>query len=478
MIGFNDIITDPRGHRFMYAMFQNSIRAWAKQTTRYLRCIGERGESLVPYQFAELKKLHEDWETLLITDYIGLSTFKTVVKRGGEQVTLDNLESAYNEQRQEGGTLRYSPTMTIFIELSRTHYLIMHPSIVAESAKIATLSPQAAVAGNFTLLWTLERTEHFGDGYQHMSIDWKTPVMAFRQSDVVHCLLMMTEKLDQLPWSARGELEQVYRMVYTRNSVFFCDETTTDILDMPQMRTAGSTDPLVAPNVDYMVFCTIYFHAIRRRIFYSNVIKEAELPVLLPKNIVERVQKWFEDEVCSTFGSEEFEECYGKACEASYAFPGDLEWFKYRYPDVSPQTGPILECFRKELLKRYGTDYRVGKEAILAAVDLNSHSGHCARIFVVDAIDQYMRIRFNIPWRDGVVIKNDALEGKKDKLLRRGAPLMVQVFSRFMAYDNRRVYVTDSIYQAFAGWLALLRREYKSTLYGCPLGKLIKRLLG
>jgi len=228
------------------------------------------------------------------------------------------------------------------------------------------------------------------------------------------------------------------------------------------------------PNRHYLTFCSIYFHAIQRRIFYFDKVRKEKIDV--DKAMVKRVEEWISD-VVDSLGNEGFEDCYAKACEEAYNFPGDREWFKYRYPNLPAQTGPILDCFRKKYSERYYMDYRASKESVLGVIDQASHSGHAARIFVLNAIDQYMKTQFSIPWRDGLVIDNVSLEGSQIKLYRNKAPYLFQVFSRHWVYDRASVYPCDSIYESLAIWMYLLKYRYRSCAFGVSLERLISKIV-
>jgi hypothetical protein len=227
------------------------------------------------------------------------------------------------------------------------------------------------------------------------------------------------------------------------------------------------------PNRDYMIFCTIYFHALFRRIFYYELLDKA---AAVDGN-AKQIERWVSDEVCKALGAEGFEDCFQKSCEEAYAFPGDSEWFAYRYPNLPKQTGPILGCFRPEYAKKYYTDYRLSKEAVLAAVQQATHAGHCARLFVINAIDQYMKIHYGIPWKDGLVIANCGMEGSQTKLFRSDAPYLVQVFSRYSVYYKHTIYSSNCLYTTIATWMNILKLRFNSQIFErTDLRELIERL--
>jgi hypothetical protein len=432
----HDITTHVRGERYMLVELHRTLNSWGKTNARVLKALPK---PLVTVN--DLNVLHAKWLEQMIVDYYYFGSMRTF------------------------GNIRTCPAVQIFTELSRTHFILMYPHIVQENEQVAK---SGEYTDDLLISFRLELCNFMGE-----DSNWKTPVMMYTQQDVMNALLMLTEKLDQLPMAAVDELKHVLRVLYTRNSVFLCETSTEQILNVPNMRTAENN----MPNRDYLTFCTIYFHAIQRRIFYyEHVQKSDRLPAEVDEAMVERVRLWVAD-VVDSLGQEGFEDCYAKACEEAYNFPGDREWFKYRYPNLPAQTGPILDCFRKKYAERYYMDYRASKDSVLGVIDQASHSGSAARIFVLNAVDQYMKTQFSIPWRDGLVIDNNALEGNQVKLYRSKAPYLLQVFSRHWVYDKAAVYPCDSLYQSLAIWMYLLKYRYRSTVFGVSLDRLVKKIV-
>lgn len=412
---FDDIM---KNHRLgFFELFNKVLKPWACQNKFYLDRILDNRPLIIK---DEMKQTFEHNFESFIVDYNGWSS------KESKRVSVN-----------------------IFIELSRSNFLLNYNEIIAESDEIKKL--EGLPTKDYNVLWSMSKSKHFPDASN-------LAIMMYKQTDVINLLLLLTEKLDQLTFDSISELERILKLLWTRNAVFVCQVVEND---------SGMT------LIEYMTFCTIYFHAIFRRMFYYKLIPKGpniDLPF-------DNCKKWIRTEVCEGLGSEGFEDCYAKACEECYHFPGDLEWFKFRYPEMQAQTGPILDCFRKEMAKKYFTDYRSSMDSVLAVYNQPSHSGQCSRTFIINAIDQYMRMHFNIPWKDGVVIKNDGIEGSKHKLFRKSAPFIVQVYSRYSVYEDSKIYSSDDIYQTFTFWCLLLYRNYKSQLFGTDLGRLVKKIL-
>lgn len=434
------IFGDPRGHRIMFRDFYLKMNEWGNRNKRFLTNL-----SVVPACLDEIKRLHAEWLDSLISDYYSV---------WGQMRTF--------------GNIRASPAVHIFTELSRSHFLIMYQQLLRENewtVKEGRPNPEHLIS------FCMQQTEYFETTVRME--DWERPIMMYTQRQVMDLLLLLTEKLDQLPYAAEKELERILEALYTRNSVFLCETTTKEVLNVEGMTTTAEGG-CHHPNRHYLTFCTIYFHAIQRRLHHLHQIRRLELT--LPEGTELRVEKWVQ-ELTEALGPEGFDDCYSKACEEAYNFPGDREWFKYRYPDQPAQTGPILDCFRKDFAKRYFTEYRITKESVLAAVNQTSHTGQCARIYVLNAVDQYMKTHLKVPWRDGLVIENGVIESSQVKLYRSQAPYFLQLFSRYWVYDDSAVYPCDDIYKSLGIWLYLCKTRYKSSVFGISIAPLIDRIV-
>jgi hypothetical protein len=301
----------------------------------------------------------------------------------------------------------------------------------------------------------------------------------YSQNDIFDTVLFLTERIDELTCDEETieEFRTFVYALYTRNGALFCEATTADTLDMPNMRTPTTVKHLFVPNQDYMMFCTIYFNHLLRRLYYYDKLKENMGSVELPSGSVQRCKEWVKTSVLDSLGTEGFEDAYSSACEQCYHFPGDTQWFQYRYPARQPVTGPVLDCIRPVFAKRYFSDDRVTKDPILAAVDRCDHQGQCSRVFVLVALDQYMKTHYNASWRDAVVIDNEGIELSQFKLVKANAPCLLQLLSRYWVYDQARIYPCDNIYSAITTWMYILREKYNAALFGVSLATLTQLIL-
>lgn len=410
-----DILSHTFGREYGYYMFHQQIEEWADFLNTGL------------WEDGELEQIHELWLANLILEYQSWIGFIDVIP----------------------GTIRHFPGMDIFVELCRTYYYISLHEVESQKQQLDDAMFKTTLDETNIHCFKLSHTEHFNDD--------KTPILQYNQQQVMNCLLMLTEKLDQLPSTAVEETKKVLRLLYIRNAQFICDaEIQTEWVK-------NFYDPeLKCPNRDYLTFCTIYFVAIQRRIFYWDLMSSSKRTCILPEGAVERCQKWIAKEIYGPMTEENFDDLYKKTYEEeAYIFPGDLDWYTYRYPDQPNfQIGPIIECFRKEMASKYFSEYRISKEVLLDSVNQTSHTGHCARLFMINAIDQYISIVKGTVWKDALVINNRDLESATRELLREygvKVPYFVQIFSRYCVYDVGNIYVTDNFYECFVIWLSLIR---------------------
>lgn len=436
----DDILSDPVGHRRMYYKLHASLNDWSKRNLCLLQELTEKNE----FPFIEpLQNIYDKWFRIFISEYGLFGQMKVF------------------------GNIRTCPAVQIFTELSRTHFLLMYKRIFDETQEsLKRGHPEGLIA------YSMDKSEHYDGDF---GLDWKKPIITYTQQEIMNGLLMLTEKMDQMPLDAMDELKHILLLLYTRNSVLFCETNKDTILNVNGMIVPVSEGNYM-PNRDYFTFTTIYFHTIQRRVFFYDITQKCDLDSPLPKGSIERTEQWIE-EIAESLGSEGYEDCYSRSCEEAYVFPGDREWFCYRFPDMPIQTGPILDCFRKNYSRSYYSEYRTSKESVFAVVNQTSHAGHCARFFVLNCVDHYMRTQLNLPWRDGFVIENGAIEGTKIRLFRNHAPYMLQLCSRFWVYHNGKIIPRDNIFESLAIWLYICKTHYQSKVFGISIAPVIEKII-
>lgn len=407
----DEILNHQLGWRYGYYLFHMQINEWASQLEPLLLTTTEK----LP---GHLEKMHEMWLNNLILDFRFWIEYKDVVP----------------------GKIRVFPGMDIFVELSRTYYLISREQVETQRKELNEAMFKTTLEHSNMHCFKMNHTDHFSEGFHKDRLDWEKPVLEYTRQEVMDALLMITEKIDQLPSSAVSETRYLLRLLYIRHAQLVCTEK-----DLTR---------------DYLTFTTIYFVAIQRRFFYWDLMPQKKYEV--PPETTERCRQWIIKDVYNRMTDESFDDIYKNTYEEeAYVFPGDLDWYNYRYPDLPNfQIGPILGCFRTEMMKKYFSEYRISKETLLDSVNQNSHTGHCARLFMFNAIDQYISISMNTKWKDTLVISNNMLESCSKELLREygvTVPYFVQIFSRYCIYDVGNIYVTDNFYESLVIWLSLIR---------------------
>jgi hypothetical protein len=428
--------------------FHESINNWAKENYNNLITL-KRDLQLNP----SLQKKYNEYYEKLIIEYPILS-----------------------EVRDFPDGVRYMKAAFIFVELSRTFFLLNYNLVMKESDILKNAKENDEREKDLLILWKFDQTKSLSS----VSLTWDKPVFRFTQSEIITGLLVLTEHLNFLPYEeGLNDLKMASKILYLRNAIFFCQELKLEILDSTDNFNIkfNSSSELLTPNRDYYTFCTIYFHAIFRRIFYGELIQKLNVNKLPEEKAIERCKAWIAGEVCDGLGLDGFDDLYDKSYEEAYRFPGDLEWFKYKYPDQASHTGPILDCFRKEYSKKFYAEHRTSKEAVLNTVGLNNHVGLCSYCFILNAVDQYFKTSFQLNWRDCICIENSAIEGTQKIMLRGKVPYLVQFFSKYYCFHKGQVFITDCVYTSIVNWLWVLRKYYKGFCLTVDCNQLIDKIL-
>jgi hypothetical protein len=321
---------------------------------------------------------------------------------------------------------RCSLAMYIFVELARTNYQIMDSTkLRLERDIITNLGPDPDTMLSVYAPW-----------------DPMLPIMAMSLDDCIGIgLKLQTEMINHACTSDWFDFTMRTTALYTRVGQLIADDTPKDKL----------------------MCLTIYFNAIQRRIYYGNVIQQCPPYAGFDAPTVEH---WFVNEVCPAV-CDSYRDIYMNACDDAYNFPGDEEYFRYMFPGQDSYRGSILSCCRKAYAKTFYMEKDVSMESVLGLVNAPSQAGHCARTFVLYAVNYYLLSMFGCEWMGAVVIDNAQLENvaNQHKLLKDKAPLLLQVQSRYWLYFKARVYCSDNIYETLGGWFHLLATQFKGILF-------------
>ena len=237
-------------------------------------------------------------------------------------------------------------------------------------------------------------------------------------------------------------------------------------------------------NRKFLIFCTIYLTKIRRRLYYQSMIPKRvigggrSVESLIPEGALERLKEW-----CGKLAeglADNFAERFSANCREAYSFPGDKQWYNFRYPRMSKTIEAQVKQLRPETARAFFAENNVSAENALERADKSV----AARFFVIDLIDRWFMIYRDLRWRDGYVVKNEDIESQFDKLSKSKDPFIVQVFSTFWIWLGAKVLVVDDIYSAICLWLVCVRKSRRSaglpkdTLFGnIYIGDIIDKIL-
>lgn len=346
---------------------------------------------------------------------------------------------------------RTSFSMHIFVELSRTHFILEYPRVAREREQLKAL--MGAIP---------EDPQQFDLLYDPLG--GQKPVMSYPQSDIMASLQEISVGLKIGTTGGENPTNRFINLLYLRNSALLCDSSSIHSLDLDQFREIDG-DRYV-PSKDYIMFTCIYFHALFHRYFY---MKEFVFEPVPPEVDWESTKLWIESNVYPYMIGDSFGKYYEQACVEAYNFPGDEAWFHYRYPSDPPYRGTIINCVRPALSKQYTSEYRISFDAVKETVNHLDLQGVCSRLFLLLAIDQYMWSKFQLHWMDAVCIDHDILEPSQEKLFGDRAPYLLEVFSLYCLYYKGKVYQSENIYQIIALWIDIVKRDYNCHVLGCQL---------
>lgn len=434
-IDSNDVYNNDqnRNHREMMMHLYKRITLWARYNQEILVKIPQ--QHVTDCEMLKLKELHDAWQQTFLVDFIDDRVLH----------------------------------MHIFVELSRSHFLLHYNQMVEEQGDIMNRDGIPDEDRDYMILWK-----------PNYNPESDKKVIMYTQQDIYDSLLYITERLNYTPHEEVPMMRRFVQLLYIRNGIFLCDNLTGATLDIPNMYDAEHK----RPTKDWVMFTSIYFRAIQRRFFYMDAFdsytpSQEGASFSIPPEFTANTQKWFEEEVCEALGSQGFQEFYRKACDDAYDFPGDREWFSYRNPGSPLHRGPILDSIRKPMSKRYFSEYRISKDTVLSNMNNYDQQGHCSRTLLLMAIDQYLANFYGFRseqeggWRTGVTIANDDLETQQDKIYREKSPKLVQRFSLFETYVNKQVYQSDNIYTTIAAWFYFVKRPpFGGKIFGFDLSEI------
>jgi len=366
------------------------------------------------------------------------------------------------------GSKRGSIAMHIFVELSRAHFIMNYRLLMSEKEMIL----KGEKKDDMLQLYSLKNCKS-----DFWYVDNDKNIFTYNQQELIDLILSLTKKIAEMPYNDNtlADFKQIVLILFTRNSVFFCQTCSDVSLNVDEMRRKYNDEYSI--NREYAMFCTIYFNQLFRRIYYYDQIATSIIKMEQPDTLM--VEEWIKEDVCGTLGTEAIEDTYAQACDDSYTFPGDEEWFKYICPGESADKGPVLNYIREDQAKLYFSPNVISIEPILSATKgfRADHQGVSTRMFVLMALDQHFRCNYGIEWLNTILVKNNRIEYSRIKLRKHPFPCLVQILCGFWVYSKDYFYPTNNIYDTIHTWFYILQKDYNCNLLGIDLREQTNSLL-
>lgn len=509
-----DLFDDSSNFRTKFKFFFEHVQALGTLTTDYLkRCAEEddddqeRGEDEVStfvssaYERNRLRRIFNAWQESFV-----------VCMENMREIRHHTLPKSVFGVDADGKQRKLKTTfgMHVFCELTRLNVLLNRPAILGEQNNIDTIPLEELTTDNYVLMLSLKRTLHplwisvvstydISALYEtkedpdaeveallvKMKAMWPKPIMQYTQSEVCQIIFFLTQQLNEIPTlptadgiSLMDEYRSIFNAVWLRVGYIMQELHDASVMDDPVMR-QPVIDGYFSFSRNFATFCSFYLGEIMRRFFYYDAIARNRItdPALAnAKQLGAAVFAWI-TQVVDTFADEAFEDLYHSVNSDGYQFVGDDGWFKFMWPQKIHSRGACITAFRPHLYKRFFSEAQLNKRAVLNS----AKTSHVARLFVFKAIDEYIKIKVpNVHWINAVVTANGDIEMSAYKLDTEDvslAPVLLQVFSSYWAYDKGRVWVCDDIFESIGVWFWLLMTRYNCVLFDRDLSEIVKQVV-
>lgn len=399
----------------------------------------------------------------------------------------DELIPGTNKPRK----LRTTLGTSVFTEITRLFYLLHRPTILMEleSEHIALCILEhplwVSISTTFDISAQYEDKEK-KDGIVESGLEllrsmWERSIVDYKQSECVMLTFFLTQQLDQLRQECLDEFEAVFYALWYRVGMLiqktWPNNSSECVLDEPSFSQALTGKDTRVCNRDFFTFISFYFGEIMYRFHYYRSMKpfamNATMP--LPPGLKESVAHWLKN-IVSEMPEEAFSDMYGEICNVAYNFAGDSNWFRYKWPFKVYNVSIAIMELRPHLYRRYHSEDRTTKERCLATVNDN----YLSRLFLLKAVQVYIHTKSggnHIDWHGRTVIRSQEIVACTYELMANECPLLVQVMSSFWAYDQKHVFITDSLYESIGVVLLLLRKSYEDCFFGHSLTFFIDQAL-
>lgn len=283
-----------------------------------------------------------------------------------------------------------------------------------------------------------------------------TPIICFKQSESVDAVKLLSKKM-----CFAEDLTEECRILFVRMGGLTCEAVTLDILDIEDMRQPSKLDNYYFVSESFKIYCAIYFRAILG--YYRNVkLHESKFSnVCVCSN--ETIETFFEKEICAKISSPMLLQIFRRVCVQAYTFPGDKEWYEYKYPNSPYIFMEALEKIRPLLAKEYRLECSQSIETIIYKTKVNKGlTGQCCRLFVLGVFGHYLDVIYHIRfWEKRVVFYNNELNSREllVKMRRGDLPLIINNLSQFCVYWRGQTWKSKNIYTILNMWVSTIRNE-------------------
>lgn len=416
----------------------------------------------------------------------------------------------------------------VFYELTRLHWLLAQPQLLLERENVVRIPRDRWVASDYDVAFALIHTKadlwvsiatassvtapsptkaaevriYNADATKDttepvhvvaarelrrkLQALWTTPIMQYTGSQVRVLAAFLTQHINEVNEATMEEFRRVFRVLWLRCAMLSMQGWHRSLwsasLDEPEMRVLlpPPEEDKAAANRPWAVYCSFYLGELVRRFYHYDILGPRTLDVpaaAVSPAAVEHFKQWITKSVVGTFAEEAFEEIHQRVVveqDGAYDFPGDGSWFRYAHPTSVATLGATITALRPHLYERFFSEEQVDRNVILASV----HRSHLARLFVLHALDAYIKITHaRVEYLNGVVIDNGGIEQSAYTLKTGVAPLLLQVFGRYWVYWKGRVHISDDIWTTLTLWWWLLREHHESKLYGIDLSAFVEEAL-
>jgi hypothetical protein len=478
---FNDAVNFRTAFKYLF----EALARLGKYTTKLLRqCVDEdemhqhNGDDDAKKTFMSSEKIRKE-VTSLFEAWMGYFVIHAEAMKETQTFVTDG--------KKVNTTVGYH----LFTELTRLNYLLQRPRLMLDLSEEDMQSLDNThhpswinIVNSFDISNQYEEKEDkdmdVETQLQELKVLWKRPVLFYTQSQAQMVIMFLTQQLNEVRADSVLEFKSMYEWLWIRIAQLQMEVLPPQVIDVEDMRICVlKEEKMYACNRDFGIFVSFYMGEICRRLFYYEMLSKRALKLPGVHGIIDtqRCRSWIEH-IVKFFAEEAFTDLYVDSCNESYSFPGDDQWFKFRWPRKIHSRAACLADLRPHLYRRFFSESRATRSSVLNSIN----SSHVSRLFMLKAISQYIQIKMGgateVRWYQGVVIHSNDIYMSTYNLQNNMAPFLLQVLSTYWAYDEGTVWKCDEFYETLCVWFRLLRNRYAGQLFGYDLSKFVYDAIG